>query len=303
MTTNRITTNAWIETYRGTVFRWEVDNVDHFTVAYYFDRLGDASVTMMDALGLGHAYTQREGCAALPAACYVRYHHELRVGDILHILTGVIRVGPDSLVIGHKLFDSGSGTLCATVEQRVVHLGPDRRALVPFTDEQRRAAEAHRIDWDGPPRERRPQPKNLEGFHVSARDTVKPREIDVYGYSAMSYYIHRFSAANAQSTAGFGFTPAYMRDERRGFSTFEFQLRFLRGLRAGDPVCVRSALLHVGNSSLRVFHKMFDEATGDLVATLDQLGVHLDVAARRPTPLPDALRDRAKSLLAPVTPS
>jgi len=24
----------WLETYRGTVFRWEVDGNDHFTVAY-----------------------------------------------------------------------------------------------------------------------------------------------------------------------------------------------------------------------------------------------------------------------------
>ena len=28
----------WIETYRGTVHRWEADNVEHFTVAYYFAR-------------------------------------------------------------------------------------------------------------------------------------------------------------------------------------------------------------------------------------------------------------------------
>jgi acyl-CoA thioesterase FadM len=116
----------------------------------------------------------------------------------------------------------------------------------------------------------------------------------------MSHYVHRFSAANAQNIAAFGFTPGYIRDERRGFSTFEFQLKFLRGLRAGDAVRVASALLHVGNSSLRVFSKMFEDSTGELVATLDQLGVHLDMAARRPTPLPDALRDRAKALLAPT---
>jgi acyl-CoA thioesterase FadM len=293
-----MTTNGWLETYRGTVFRWEVDNVDHFTVAYYFDRFGDASLTMLDALSLGPAYTRREDRTCLTAACYVRYHHELRVGDIMHVMSGVIRTGAGSLVLGHKLFDSGSGVLCATVEERVVHLDVDRRTLMSFTDVQRRAAEGRRIEWDGPPRERRTQPKGLDGFTQSARDTVKPREMDVHGQSAMSSYIHRFSAANAQHLAGFGMTPAYMRDAGRGFSTFEFQVKFMRGLRAGDAVSVKSALLHVGNSSMRVFHKMFDEATGDLVASLDQLGVHLDVAARRPTPLPDALRDKAKALAA-----
>ena len=296
-----MTTNGWLETYRGTVFRWEVDNVDHFTVAYYFDRFEDVSLSMLEALDLGPAYTERGGRACLTAACYVRYQHELRMGDIMHITSGVLRVGADSLVVGHKLFDSGSGALCATVEQRLVHLDADRRTLVPLPGTARRVAEGRRVEWDGPPRERRPQPKGLDGFRESTRDTVKPREVDVYGHSAMTYYVHRFAAANAQSVAAFGMTPAYMRDEGRGFSTFEFQLQFLRALHPGDTICVRSGLLHVGNSSLRVFHKMFHEASGELVATLDQLGVHLDVAARRPTPLPEALRERAKALLAPTS--
>ena len=68
----------------------------------------------------------------------------------------------------------------------------------------------------------------------------------------------------------------------------------------GARLCVKSALLHVGNSSMRVFHKMFDETTGELVATEDQLGVLLDMDARRPTPLSDEMRARAKAMLAPV---
>ena len=295
-----MTTTGWIETYRGTVYRWEVDNVDHFTVAYYFDRFGDSTQHMLDALGVGPAYARRDGRACLTAACHVRYHHELRVGDIMHATSGVIRAGADHFVIGHKLVDSGSGTLCATVQQRVVHLDADRRTFVPLPEAARAAIERHRVEWDGPPRDRRPQPDGVEGFTQTARDTVKQREMDIYGQAAMSAYIHRFSAANAQHLAAFGMTPAYQRDEGRGFSTFELQLTLRRPLRAGDAVSVKSALLHVGNSSMRVFHKLFDEATGELAATVDQLGVHLDIAARRPAPLPDAIRERAKAALAPT---
>jgi acyl-CoA thioesterase FadM len=45
---------------------------------------------------------------------------------------------------------------------------------------------------------------------------------------------------------------------------------------------------------------MFDERTGEEVAALDQLGVHLDMDARRPTPLPDALREKARAILVPT---
>jgi len=60
---------------------------------------------------------------------------------------------------------------------------------------------------------------------------------------------------------------------------------------------VRSALVHVGNSSMRLFHVMTNERTAERVATLEQLGVHLDMDARRPTSLPDAIRERAKAVL------
>src|SRR5438874_12360448 len=47
-----VTTN-WIETYRGTVPPWECDVTEHFTIAYYFDRLEEAEPNLADALRLG----------------------------------------------------------------------------------------------------------------------------------------------------------------------------------------------------------------------------------------------------------
>jgi acyl-CoA thioester hydrolase len=273
----------WLETYRGTVFRWEVDHNDHLTVAYYFSRIADAGAAMLGTFGLGPA-------AARTADCFVRYQRELRVGDIMHMESGVISVDDDALLLGHKLFDTGAGTLCTTVEQRV-------RLAEPVAPAARRAAEARRVAWDGPARERRPAPRGPGGFRDSARDTVKPAELDLSGGPALSHYIHRFSAANGHAIAAFGMTPAYMRAEQRGFSTFEFQLELAEALRAGDVVRVQSAVCHVGSSSLRLFHVMTREPGDTVVATLEQSGVHFDQAARRPAPLPDALRDRARALL------
>jgi acyl-CoA thioesterase FadM len=285
-----------LETYRGIVYRWEVDNVDHFTVAYYFDRFADAAETLLGAIGLGSSGPDR----CVTADCYVRYLRELRVNDLLHIASGVVAIEREGLVLGHKLFNSGTGDLCSTVEQRVTGVDSNPRRPLALTATQRGAAQARRIDWDGPPRERRPSPTGLDGFRETVRDTIKPREVDVAGAATLSAYVHRFSAANGHALAAFGMTPAYMRDDRRGFSTFEFQLEFVGELHAGDLVAVKSGLLHVGTSSVRIFHKLFNDRSAELVATLDQLGVHLDLDARRPTPLPEALKDKARTLLAPT---
>ena len=288
---------VWVDTYRGTVFPWEADTVEHLTVAYYFERFADAALALLDRLDLGTEYMRRTGRGCITVDCYVRYLHELRVGDILHISSAVIGVEDTDLRLGHRVFNSETGTLCATLEQRTLHVDLAGRTPVALPDHARRTAEAGQAGWDGPAREMRWQPEGTEGFLESARDMVKPWEIDVFGQSAFPFYIHRFSAGSIQTFAAFGMTPAYMRQERRGMSTFEFQLEFRGELHAGDPVHVRTALLHIGNSSIRVFHRMFNGRSGSLVASLDQFGVHLDVDGRRPTPLPAELRERARAIL------
>lgn len=269
----------WRETYRGTVFRWEVDANDHFTVAYYMARFSDAAVTMLHALGLGPAPT---------VDCYIRYTRELRVNDLMHVTTAVIAADADGLTLGHKLLESTENALCTTVEHRLA---------VALAPEQRRAVEARRAAWDAPAREARPRPKTLDGFHDTTRDAVKPGEVDPGGRLALPAAIHRFSAANGHMLAAFGLTPRYMRENNRGFSTFEFQLGFEAGVRAGDPLVVRSALTHVGSSSMRILHVMTDERSGERVATLEQSGVQLDLDARRPAPLAPPLREQALALL------
>jgi len=274
-----------LETVRSTVHRWEIDVTDHFTVAFYFSRLGDAAYAMLDALGLAPTATPTTDM-------YVRYQHELRVGDIFHIESGVIEVTDTSLLIGHKILESGAGTLTTTVEHRF-------RAVV--TPEVKRRADRYRVTWDGPKREARPQPRGLEGFYDTARDTVRPWEIDTSGGSALIHYVHRFSAANAQVTAPFGLTPAFYREKRWGFSTFEFQMAVEGAPRAGDLIVVKSAPLHIGNTSMRIYHQMLDARTGTRLATLDQLGVTLDLEARRPSPMPDWMKERARAVVAPTS--
>ena len=271
--------DKWIESYRGTVPRWEVDDNDHFTVAYYMTRISDASVAMLHALGAGPAPT---------VDCFIRYQKELRVGDLMHIDSAVIAVDADGIVLGHKLFESAASELCTTVEQRLA---------IALDATARRAVEARRTAWDGPAREVRPRPRSLDGFLDSSRDTVKPWEIDLTGQLSLSATVHRFSGSNAHVLAAFGVTPAYMRESHRGLSTFEFQLGLRGEVQAGDPLVVRSALVHVGNSSVRFFHSMLDERSGTEVASLEQSGVHFDQDRRRPAPLPDELRARAQALL------
>jgi acyl-CoA thioester hydrolase len=290
----------WLETYRGTVYRWEIDPVDHFTVAFYFARFEDATDAILGALGLDLPALAPGGQACVTTGGYVRYRRELRVGDILHMRSAVLDVADDGLRLVHEVFDSADGALCTTFEHDLALVDRASRARRPLTPTQREAALGRRVERapadDG--RTVPASPKGDGGFIDSSRDAIKPAEINLLGEAGMAAYIHRFTAANSQVLAAFGMTPAYIREQRRAYSTFEFRLSCPGFLRAGDLVHVRTALVHVGSSSIRIFHRMANGRTGEVVATLEQAGVHLDLDARRPAPLPPALRERALTLLA-----
>jgi acyl-CoA thioesterase FadM len=91
-----------------------------------------------------------------------------------------------------------------------------------------------------------------------------------------------------------------MEAERRGYSTFELALQLTGSPRLGRPVLVETGIAHLGNSSIRFVHRMCDPATGSEFARMGQFGVQLDLDARRPAALPEALRSAAARLLVPV---
>src|SRR3954454_13589577 len=81
----------WSETYRGTVPPWECDVTEHFTIAYYFDRLVEAERNLAEPLGL-REFLRTGGFVR---RYDVRFVRELRAGSSFHIDSAPITIGMD----------------------------------------------------------------------------------------------------------------------------------------------------------------------------------------------------------------
>jgi len=185
---------GWTETWRGIVSPWECDITEHFTIAYYFDRLADATSTMAESLGL-------DGPSRSVARRYdVRFVRELRAGASFHILSAPLAIDEASLRLGHQFLDSVNAEVTAWVEETlditVARLPPETRDAIG-----RRL-----LPWLGPAVERRPGPSTLEGFIPTARDRVKPMDLGPDGNFTLAAFVHRFTAASVQALAAIGAT-------------------------------------------------------------------------------------------------
>jgi acyl-CoA thioesterase FadM len=274
--------DGWAETCRSVVSPWECDTTEHFTIAYYFDRLADAASTIADKLGLSAA--SRSGGRSFD----LRFARELRAGASFHILSGPIGFDERAVRFGHQIVDSANEEVTAWVEETL-----DIAMTAP-------PQEMRPLEWPGPAVARRPEPTSVEGFIPTVRDRVKPIDLDAEGNFTPAAFVHRFTTGCIQALAAIGATSSYMQAERRGYSTFELALRITRSPRLGASVLVETGIAHLGNSSIRFVHRMLDPATGSEFARLGQFGVQLDLDARRPAALPEALRLAAARLLVPV---
>ncbi len=263
------------ETFRGAVPPWECDIVEHFTVAYYYEKFRVAGDRALLALGVlpGDART---------VSCHTRYKAELRAGDVYHIVSAPIAGDGREITLGHRLIDSTPDTLAATTEQTLVLDGP--------------IAAPPAAPWDGDPLETRPPVAPSADWLVTGTDTVLPRDVDGAGRLALDALVHRFTAAGGHLLAAIGWTPGHMRDNRIGFSTFEFQMTVSELPWVGVPLDTGSTVASVGRSSLRMVHRVVRADTGAPVAELSQFGVHLDMDARRPSAIPDEIAAAARAL-------
>jgi acyl-CoA thioesterase FadM len=110
----------------------------------------------------------------------------------------------------------------------------------------------------------------------------------------------RFSNASGQLACAIGMDTGSMQRNRRGFSTFELTLSLSGALRLNDPYLIETGIGHLGNSSLRMIHRLTDPRSGREIARLGQFGVNLDLDARRPARWAEDVRARAAALVIPA---
>jgi acyl-CoA thioesterase FadM len=277
---------AGIETHRSMVKAWECDSFGHFTVAYYFDRIADASASAREMFAIPQSWQSTDYLA--------RFVSELRAGEAFHIESGVVALTDAGLRLGHRLINSATGKACTTIEEQV----QAKAGSAALSAAERAALETHRISWESSKQDPGFADDAADGLIVTARDRVRPAELGWAGRLGLAGYVHRSSIGCIQLLTAMGLSPDYLREFRRGFSTFEMTLR-LEGPEpvAGDALTVISGLMQLGTSSVRMVHRVSDAGSGRRVATLRQSGVYFDLEARRSTAVPDDLRAKAASLM------
>ena len=125
---------------------------------------------------------------------------------------------------------------------------------------------------------------------------VKPEWTDYNGHMSESIYLLVFGDQSDAFFRFFGIDEAY---RATGFSLYTIDTRIhnLRECSAGDRLDFSLQLIDLDEKRLHIFHEMRNAATGEVLATGEQLLMHVDMKAGRATPLPPELFHRLSAIL------
>jgi acyl-CoA thioester hydrolase len=133
---------------------------------------------------------------------------------------------------------------------------------------------------------------------ITGRGAVYPWQCDHIGHLNVMWYVGKFDEATWNLLALVGLTPSYLRAGQFGMAAVQQNITYKRELMAGDTITVRSRILEVREKVIRFVHEMASGETGEIAASCELTVVHLDRARRKSAPLPPAVAERARAMVA-----
>ena len=124
---------------------------------------------------------------------------------------------------------------------------------------------------------------------ITYRGTVYPWHCDHMQHMNVMWYAGKFDEATWHLLSLMGLTPSALREHHRGMVAVEQHITYKRELVSGDIISIRSGVLEIKEKSVRFFHEMRNDETGEVAAVTLLTGVYIDAQARRACRFPEAV--------------
>jgi len=130
------------------------------------------------------------------------------------------------------------------------------------------------------------------------KGTAHPWFCDVMGHMNIRHFMAMFDESSYQLLyAVFGWSGSQDNSGGQGWADVRHVIEYQAEVRAGDLLEVRACITKVGTKSIGIRYEMFNLVKDQLVATLECVGVLIDLKSRKAVPLSDEQRKLARQHL------
>ncbi|MDN3718512.1 thioesterase family protein [Roseibium salinum] len=232
---------------------------------------------------------------------HVRFHKELRTGDLITVQSSIAFDGPHMLTVVHEMREGSSGDLAATALDGYEPNANSAKTLRQRFKEFQSAmiAEASPKGIQTSPNGARSTLAGLlnKGAKICYRGTVLPRDIGVDGKADDQYALSCCTDGVAHVWQRTPMTRAYLVKNGYGRVAVEMKLAWVTPLKTGDAVVVATGFTAVTPRTFSMRHHLFESRTSRLVATLDVVALTMDLKTRVAVGMPEEAHQSINKML------
>lgn len=130
------------------------------------------------------------------------------------------------------------------------------------------------------------------------QEIVRPEWVDYNGHMNVAYYVLVFDHATDAVLDHVALGADYRAASGCSVFVAEAHVTYDQEVNAGDRLRIISRIIGVEGKKFILFHEMYRQGDGELVATNEVLCLHVDLAQRRSAPLPAAASARLQHVAA-----
>lgn len=139
---------------------------------------------------------------------------------------------------------------------------------------------------------------DLTPLPITHRAEIPDEYLDVMGHMNVMWYTHLFSLGAWGLFQMVGLNRAYFEANRAGSFALTQHFRYLKEVRAGQHVTIRSRVLGRTIKRWHTIHFMTIDELDTLAATCEVVQAHVDMTTRRTSPIPPPIADAIDRLVA-----
>jgi acyl-CoA thioesterase FadM len=127
--------------------------------------------------------------------------------------------------------------------------------------------------------------------------TVLPQWVDYNGHMSESCFLLVFGDSSDAFFRYIGIDETYRDSGGHSLYTVETHIHNIREASEGEPLRLTLQLLDADYKRLHIFHTMYHGTSGDILATGEQMLVHVNMAQGSSAPMPPDLQQRVNAIL------
>ncbi len=126
---------------------------------------------------------------------------------------------------------------------------------------------------------------DLSSLPVTHQAVIPVSYLDMMGHMNVAWYTHLFGEATLEFYDQFGLNRAYMQANETGVFALEAHIRYVSEVRVDQHVTIRSRAVARTAKRFHFMNFMSNDETGALSAYCEFVSAHIDMKARRMSPI------------------